>query len=135
MWLVFALLSAFAASLTAVLVKISLSGMEANTATFIRTLVAAVFSLSIVIFSKSHAAPFSLKSLVFLILSGFSTTISWLFYHRSLKIGELSKVSAVDKMSVVITLLFSFLLLHEKITLHKALGIVFITAGTLFMAF
>lgn len=135
MWLIFALLSAFMASLTAVFAKLALGGMDANFVTLFKTLVTALFSLFVVIFTKSACAEFSLKSLVFLILSGISTGISWIFYHRALKIGELSRVSAIDKMSIVITLLFSFFLLHEKITLHKALGIAFITMGTLFMIF
>ena len=73
------------------------------------------------------------KSWLFLILSGLATGASWLCYYRALQIGAASKVVAIDKMSIVITLVLAFVLLHETFTYKSAIGMVLITAGTIFM--
>lgn len=76
----------------------------------------------------------SKKSRVFLILSGLATGASWLCYYKALQIGEASKVVPVDKLSVVITLVFAFVFLHEKFTVKSLIGCILITAGTIFLA-
>ena len=73
------------------------------------------------------------KELLFIILSGFATGASWLCYYKALQIGEASKVVPVDKLSVVITIILSFIILHEEFSVRSALGIILITAGTLVM--
>lgn len=73
------------------------------------------------------------KSWLFLILSGLATGASWLCYYKALQIGEVSKVVPIDKLSVVITLIFAFIFLHEQFTMKSAIGAVLITAGTLIM--
>lgn len=75
----------------------------------------------------------SRKSWMFLILSGLATGASWLFYYRALQMGEASKVVPIDKMSIVLTLVFAFVFLHETFTIKSAIGCILISAGTLVM--
>ena len=83
--------------------------------------------------SQGGIASISKKSWIFLILSGIATGISWLCYYRALQIGEASKVVPIDKLSVVITIILAFVFLHESITVKSIIGMILITAGTLFM--
>ena len=83
--------------------------------------------------SSSGISEISKKSWIFLILSGLATGISWLCYYRALQLGQASKVVPIDKLSVVITLVFAFIFLHEQFTLKSLVGCIFIAIGTLFM--
>lgn len=135
MWLVFALLSAIFAAATSILAKIGINGVDSNLATAVRTLVVALIAWVIVWMSGAHRgiAEIDRKSWIFLILSGLATGASWLCYYKALQIGTVSKVVPIDKLSVVITLVFAFVFLHEDFTLKTALGSILITAGTLLM--
>jgi len=135
MWLVLALLSAVFAALTAVLAKIGIEGVNSHLATAIRTVVVLALSWGMVFLvqAESGLAAISRKSWLFLILSGLATGASWLCYFKALQIGEASSVVAVDKLSVVLTLLLAILFLHEQFTLKSALGAAFITVGTWLM--
>lgn len=135
MWFVFALLSAVFAALTSILAKIGIDGVNSNLATALRTIVVLAFSWGMVFLTGSQGgiSEIGRKSWLFLILSGVATGASWLCYYRALQIGEASKVVPVDKLSVVITLVFAALLLHEKLTIKSGLGAILITAGTLLM--
>lgn len=135
MWLLFALGSAVFASLTSILAKVGIDGVNSNLATAIRTVVVLVMAWGMVFLTNSQGGigDISRKSWLFLILSGLATGASWLCYYRALQIGEASKVVPVDKLSVVITLVLAFVFLHEKFTAKSLIGCILIAAGTLFM--
>lgn len=135
MWFLFALLSAIFASLTSILAKVGIDGVNSNLATAIRTVVVVIMAWGMVFITNAQSgiADISRKSWLFLILSGLATGASWLCYYRALQIGEVSKVVPVDKLSVIITLLMAFVFLHEKFTAKSLIGCVLIGAGTLFM--
>ncbi len=135
MWAVFALMSAFFAAVTSVLAKIGIDGVNSNTATAIRTTVVVVAAWAMVLLTGSlnTIADISRKSWIFLTLSGLATGASWLCYYRALQIGEASKVVPIDKLSVVLTLIFAFVFLNEKFTARSLIGCVLITVGTLVM--
>ena len=137
MWVVFALLSAVFAALTSILAKIGIEHIDSNLATAIRTLVVVVFAWGIVLFTGAHhqLAAVRCKSWVFLILSGLATGASWLFYYRALQLGEAARVASVDKLSVVLTIILAFFILHEAVSLKVLAGGVLITAGALLMIF
>lgn len=135
MWLLFAFASSLFAALTSILAKIGIEGVNSNLATALRTMVAVIMAWGMVFLTNSQGgiASISKKSWIFLILSGIATGISWLCYYRALQIGEASKVVPIDKLSVVITIILAFVFLHESITVKSIIGMILITAGTLFM--
>lgn len=133
MWLVYALLSAVFAALTTLLSKVGIEGVSSHLATAIRTMVVVVMAWGMVLLTNAQKGISSISSWWFLILSGIATGISWLCYYRALQLGEASKVVAVDKLSVIITLILAFLFLHESFTLKSLLGCLLIGAGTLMM--
>mgnify|MGYP005768491653 FL=1 len=136
MWALFALGSAVFAALTSILAKMGIEGVNSNLATAIRTVVVVLMAWGMVFLTgaQSGLSGIGKKSWPFLILSGLATGASWLCYYRALQIGEASKVVPIDKLSVVITLVLAFVLLHETFTVRSAVGAVLITAGTLIMA-
>ena len=135
MWFWLALGSALFAALTSILAKIGIEGVGSNLATAIRTMVVLVMAWGMVFLTNQQAGlkEIGTKSWIFLILSGLATGASWLCYYRALQLGEASKVVPIDKLSVVITLMLAFVLLHEKFTAKSWLGCVLIGAGTLLM--
>lgn len=135
MWLLFASLSAVFAALTSILAKMGISDVNSNLATAIRTTVVLILSWGIVFLTNAHTGldAISRKSWIFLILSGLATGASWLCYYRALQIGDVSRVVPIDKLSVVITLILAFVLLHETFSVKSLIGCVLIGAGTLFM--
>lgn len=135
MWFIFALLSAIFASLTSILAKIGIDGVNSNLATAIRTVVVVMMAwgMAFLTHTQSGLSEISRKSWVFLILSGLATGASWLCYYRALQMGEASKVVPIDKLSVVITLALAFIFLHEKFTIKSLIGCILIGAGTLVM--
>ncbi len=136
MWAAFAVLSAVFAALTSILAKIGIAGVNSNLAAAVRTIVVVVMAWGIVFLTGAQEgiAEIGRKSWIFLILSGLATGASWLFYYKALQLGEASKVVAVDKLSIVITLVLAFVFLQEKITVKSLLGVSLITAGTLLTA-
>ena len=135
MWLLFAFASSLFAALTSILAKIGIEGVNSNLATALRTMVVVIMAWGMVFLTNSQGgiASISKKSWIFLIPSGIATGISWLCYYRALQIGEASKVVPIDKLSVVITIILAFVFLHESITVKSIIGMILITAGTLFM--
>lgn len=115
MWFVLALLSAIFASLTSILAKIGIDGVNSNLATAIRTIVvvAMAWGMVFITHAQNGITEISRKSWIFLILSGLATGASWLCYYKALQLGEASKVVPIDKLSVVITLILAFVFLHE----------------------
>jgi len=135
MWLILALLSAVFAALTSVLAKIGIDGVPSHLGTAIRTGVVLVLSWAMVFLTNTQGSlgSISRKSWLFLILSGLATGASWLCYYKALQLGSVSKVIAVDKLSIVITLVLAFVFLHEPFTWKTLAGAALIAAGTLVM--
>jgi len=135
MYIVFAIFSAIFAALTAILSKIGISAVNSNLATAIRTTVVLLMAWLMVFMvgAQTGITQISRKSLIFLILSGLATGISWLCYYKALQLGAASKVVAIDKFSVVITLVLAFIILREQINIKSVIGAVLITLGTLCM--
>ena len=135
MWIIFAILSAVFASLTSILAKIGIDGVNSNLATAIRTVVVVVMAWGMVFLThaESGVKEISSKSWLFLILSGLATGASWLCYYKALQMGEASKVVSIDKLSVVITLILAFVFLHEEFTIKSIIGCFLIAVGTLVM--
>lgn len=135
-WFLFAFLSAFFAALTSILAKIGVKDINSNLATAIRTIVILIFAWGIVFFQNTgkELANISKTSFIFLILSGVTTGLSWLFYFRALQIGDASKVVPIDKLSLVLTIILAGLILKEKITPPILFGSLLMTAGALVIA-
>lgn len=135
MWFVLALLSAIFAALTSILAKIGIESVNSNLATAIRTMVVVVMAWGMVFLThaQSGLCAISKRSWLFLILSGAATGASWLCYYRALQVGEVSKVVPVDKLSVVITIVLAFAMLHEQVNAKSAIGCLLIAAGTMIM--
>ncbi|WP_316837128.1 EamA family transporter [Pedobacter nutrimenti] len=132
MWWIYALLSAFFASLTAIFAKIGVTSVNSDLATAIRTIVILVVAWGIVLFrgELKGITEISKHSLTFLILSGLATGLSWIFYYKAIQLGKVSQVAPVDKLSLALTILLSFLILKEAITLKIIIGATLIIAGT-----
>lgn len=135
MWKYYALLSALFAALTAVFAKIGVKDVNSDLATAIRTSVVLLITWGIV-FAGKHTA--ELKGIgghawLFLILSGIATGLSWLFYFKALQTGDVSRVAPIDKLSVVITICLSFLLLKEPVNARVVIGALLITGGSIVM--
>ncbi|ULQ58863.1 EamA family transporter [Brucepastera parasyntrophica] len=135
MWAVYAVLSAVFAALTSILAKVGIGDINSNLATAIRTVVVLVMAWGIVFISgvQTEIRNISGRSLLFLVLSGIATGLSWLCYYRAIQIGDVSKVVPIDKFSIVITIVLAFIFLHEAITLKTVIGCILITAGTFVM--
>ncbi|MCI4678537.1 EamA family transporter [Rhodoblastus acidophilus] len=135
-WIVWALLAAIFAALTAIFAKIGVEGVDSDLATLARTVVV-VLSLTLLLAATGRLQPATLspKSVVFLVLSGLATGASWLCYFRALKLGEASQVAPIDKLSVVLVALFGAAFLGERLALVNWLGIAFIATGALLVAF
>jgi len=135
MWFFFALLSAIFAALTSILAKIGIEGVPSNLATAIRTVVVILMAWGMVFSTNSQTeiVNISRKSWLFLILSGLATGASWLCYYKALQMGNATEVSAVDKFSLVITLVLAFFFLQDVLTFKTIIGCILITIGTLVM--
>lgn len=135
-WLTWALLSAVFAAATAILAKLGVAGVDANFATAVRTSVVVFFTWLITYVARQPGTfhvP-SNKTWLFLGLSGLATGLSWLCYFRALQIGPASRVAPIDKLSVVLVILFGTLVLGEKLTWGKTVGGVLIFAGAIAVA-
>ena len=134
-WLLFAFGSALFAALTAILGKIGISGVESNLGTAIRTFVVLIMSWIMVLVTgkKDKVKEVPKNELIFICLSGIAAGASWLCYYRALQDGLASVVVPVDKLSILVTILFSYIVFHEKLSVKSAIGLVGIVAGTLIM--
>lgn len=136
-WFGYALLSAFFAACTAILAKIGIKDVDSNLATAIRTIVIVLFAWGIVFFqgTAKQIPSISNFSLTFLILSGFATGLSWLFYFKALQMGNASQVAPIDKLSIIITIILSVIILKEQVTLPVILGASLMIIGALIIGF
>lgn len=135
-WLIWALLSAVFASLTAIFAKIGLAGVDSDLATLIRTAIIIVVLSMFVYFTGKWSNPLALspKTWLFLVLSGLATGASWVCYFRALKIGDASKVAPVDKLSLVLVAIFAVIFLGERPSIREWAGIAMIGGGVLLLA-
>jgi transporter family protein len=137
MWWIYALLSALFASLTAILAKIGIKGVDSDLATAVRTIVILIIAWLIVFFKGSASTFSSLTkyNLAFICLSGVATGLSWIFYFKALQLGKVSQVAPVDKLSVALTILLSVVILKEALTLKLAIGALLIIVGTILLIY
>lgn len=135
MWILFAFSSAFFAGLVAILAKIGIKNTDSNVATAIRTVVIVLFSwvMVFIVGAQAEIGEISKKTLLFLILSGFATGGSWLFYFRALQIGDVNKVVPVDKSSTILTIILSLIIFQEGFSWWKMLAVILIASGTYMM--
>lgn len=135
-WMLYAAGSAFFASLTAILGKIGISGVESNLGTAIRTAVVLIMAWGMVFITgkEKDIKKIDRKELVFICLSGIATGVSWLRYYRALQEGPASVVAPIDKLSVLVTVVFSYFVFGEKLTGKALAGLLLLTAGTVAMA-
>lgn len=134
-WILYAVLSAIFAALTSVLAKIGISGVESNLGTAIRTAVVLIMAWGIVLAKgeQKQLKGINKKELVFIALSGIATGASWLCYYYAIQNGVVSVVIPIDKMSVLITVLFSVVFLKEKMSFKSIFGLIVMSVGTLAM--
>lgn len=135
MWKLYAILSAIFAALTAILAKIGIKGVNTNTAMAIRTVIVLLLAWGIVLGTGQLKSVKELTrtNLMFLVLSGIATGLSWLFYFKALDAGPVSKVAPIDKLSVAITIALSFIILREPIDWKVISGGLLIVAGTIIL--
>ena len=135
MWIMFAFGSALFAGLTAILAKCGIRNTDSNVATALRTIVVLAFSWLMVFVTgaQSGMSSISMKTMVFLVLSGVATGASWLCYFKALQLGNVNKVTPIDKSSTVLTMFLAFVLLGEELTWMKAVAMVCIGIGTYMM--
>ncbi|WP_455540123.1 EamA family transporter [Terrisporobacter sp.] len=135
MWIIFAFASALFAGLTSILAKCGIKNTDSNVATALRTIIVLIFSWIMVFISGSQniLTDISTKTLIFLILSGIATGASWLCYFKALQIGDVNKITPIDKSSTILTMIMAFILLEEKITLLKGISMILIGTGTYLM--
>ena len=133
MWKYYAILSAIFAALTAILAKVGLKGISGNLATAIRTIVVLIIAWGIVVIGGQvkEVRELSKNNILFLVLSGIATGLSWIFYFKALETGDVSKVAPIDKLSIVIAMLLAFILLKEPAEPKVILGGVLITMGAI----
>ena len=136
-WMIYAILAAVFAALTSILAKVGISGVESNLGTAIRTGVVLVLSWGIVFARKKHTGLRTIdkKELLFICLSGIATGASWLCYYYAIGHGDVSVVVPIDKLSILVTVAFSYIVFKEKLSKKAFLGLTLMVAGTLLMAF
>jgi bacterial/archaeal transporter family protein len=135
-WRLFAIGSAFFAALTAIFGKVGVSEIDSDLATFLRTVVILLVTALFISVRHEWQRPGSLstKGVIFLVLSGAATGLSWLCYYRALQTGPASRVAPIDKLSVIFVVLFAVSFLGERLTWRVGLGSALITLGAVLMA-
>ena len=135
-WIIFAFLSAVFASLTAILGKIGITDVDSNLGTAIRTTVVLVMAwIMVFVTGRQHEIKkIEKRELFFIVLSGLATGASWLCYYRALQDGAASVVVPIDKLSILVTMAFSWIVFHEKLSRKAGVGVVLITLGTVMLA-
>lgn len=136
-WAMYAVLSAFFASLVAIFGKIGIKGVDSNLAVALRTIVIVFFAWGIVLVQGNAMDMFKITkfSYVFIFLSALATGLSWMFYYKALQLGEVSRVAPIDKLSIALTIILAFVFLAEKPTVGNVLGGALVTAGVLTTVF
>lgn len=135
MWILYAFGSALFAGATSILAKIGIEYVDSHVATALRTIVVLIFSwlMVFIVGSQSQLVDISIKSYIFLILSGMATGASWLCYFKALQLGDVNKVVPIDKSSTILTMVLAFIFLKEDITVPMVIGMIAIGLGTYLM--
>ena len=135
MWILYAFGSALFAGATSILAKIGIEDVDSHVATALRTIVVLIFSwlMVFIVGSQSQLVDISIKSYIFLILSGMATGASWLCYFKSLQLGDVNKVVPIDKSSTILTMVLAFIFLKEDITVPMVIGMIAIGLVTYLM--
>ncbi len=135
MWILYAFGSALFAGLTSVLAKCGIRKTDSTVATAIRTMVVLAFSwlMVFIVGSQEQITRIDTKTLIFLIVSGLATGASWLCYYRALQLGSAGIVVPIDKLSILISILFSYIVFHERLSKKASIGLLAIVGGTLLM--
>lgn len=135
MWILYAFGSALFAGATSILAKIGIEEVDSHLATALRTIVVLVFSwlMVFIVGSQNQLTAISIKSYIFLILSGMATGASWLCYFKALQLGDVNKVVPIDKSSTILTMILAFVFLKEDITIPMISGMIAIGIGTYLM--
>lgn len=135
MWLLYAFLSALFAGLTSILAKCGIKKTDSGVATAIRTIVVLVFSwiMVFIVGAQGEIGSITMKTWIFLILSGLATGASWLCYFRALQIGDVNKVVPIDKSSTILSILLAVILFRESISIQKMIFVIMIAVGTFLM--
>lgn len=135
MWILYAFGSALFAGATSILAKIGIEDVDSHVATALRTIVVFIFSwlMVFIVGSQSQLVDISIKSYIFLILSGMATGASWLYYFKALQLGDVNKVVPIDKSSTILTMVLAFIFLKEDITVPMVIGMIAIGLGTYLM--
>lgn len=136
-WIIYAVLSAVFAALTSILAKVGITGVESNLGTAIRTGVVLIMAWGVVFSHGKQTGLRSLerKELLFIVLSGLSTGASWLCYYYALQNGIVSVIVPIDRLSIVVSVLFSFLVFKERLSRRALIGLLLMTVGTLIIAY
>lgn len=136
-WQLYALASAFFAGLVVILAKIGVANISSNLATLIRAVVITVFLIILVSFQSEWQSPFTIdkKGLIFLILSGLATGLSWICYFRALQIGPASGVVSLDKLSLIFAVCLAVLFLGERLGWQEWSGVILMVCGALLIVF
>lgn len=133
-WLIYACLSALFASLTSIFGKIGITNIDSNYGSAIRTTVVLIMSWAMVfITKKSSKIKVDKKELIYIVLSGFATGVSWLAYYKALQVGPLSIIAPIDKLSILVTIIFSYFVFKEKLSFKALVGLLLIIIGTLLL--
>lgn len=137
MWWVYAILSAFFASLTAIFAKIGVTGVNSNLATAIRSVIILLVAWGIVLARSEYKGipALSRHNLIYLVVSGLTTGLSWIFYFKALQAGKVTQVAPVDKLSIALTIILSVVFLGESLTVKTAIGALLIIIGTIVLIF
>lgn len=135
MWWIYALLSAFFASLTAIFAKLGVANVNSNVATAVRTVVVLLLIWTLVFIRGETKLINQLtrENWIYLFISGLATGLSWLFYFKALQLGKVSLVAPIDKLSVALTLVFAVVFLGESLTIKSAIGAIMILGGTVLL--
>ena len=135
MWVLYAFGAALFAGATSILAKIGIEEVDSHLATALRTIVVLVFSwlMVFIVGMQNQLTVISIKSYIFLILSGMATGASWLCYFKALQLGDVNKVVPIDKSSTILTMILAFVFLKEDITIPMIIGMIAIGIGTYLM--
>lgn len=133
MWIIFAVLAAIFSGLTTVFAKVGVAKANSTLVTGLRTIVILIFSIIVFIFLGDGFKNLNLKTIFFIVLSGITTALLWICYFKALSLADVSMVTPIDKLSIVVTLILSFFFLKEKITIIKIVSMIFMISGTFLM--
>ena len=133
MWIIFAILAAIFSGLTTVFAKVGVSKVNSTLVTGLRTIVILIFSIIVFMFFGEGFKNLNVKTIIFIVFSGITTALLWICYFKALSLADVSMVTPIDKLSIVLTLVLSFFFLNEKITIIKIISMIFMVSGTFLM--